>query len=112
MILCERGIRTFETQTRNTLDISAVPLLRQASFLPVLVDVSHAAGRRDILAALGRAALAAGANGLMVEVHPCPAVARSDSEQQLDFHAFVDFLGETGLGGRGSRTLRRVQAGR
>ena len=97
VILCERGIRTFGGQTRNTLDISAVPLLRQQSFLPVLVDVSHAAGRRDILAPLGRAALAAGASGLMVEVHPEPAVARSDSQQQLDLDAFARFMVETGF---------------
>jgi 3-deoxy-7-phosphoheptulonate synthase/chorismate mutase len=97
LILCERGIRTYETQTRNTLDLSAVALLRQRTFLPVIVDVSHAAGRRDILAPLGRAALAAGAQGLMVEVHPCPAVARSDSEQQLDFAEFLDFLDAVGL---------------
>jgi 3-deoxy-7-phosphoheptulonate synthase/chorismate mutase len=98
VILCERGIRTYERQTRNTLDVSAVPLLRLKSYLPVIVDVSHAAGRKDILAALGRAAVAAGASGLMVEVHPCPAVARSDSEQQLDFDEFERFLAETGLG--------------
>lgn len=97
VILCERGIRTYEPQTRNTLDISAVPLLRQKSFLPVMVDISHAAGRRDILAPLGRAALAAGANGLMVEVHPCPAIARSDSEQQLDFSEFTHFMVELGF---------------
>jgi 3-deoxy-7-phosphoheptulonate synthase/chorismate mutase len=97
VILCERGIRTYERQTRNTLDISAVPLLRQKSYLPVVVDVSHAAGRKDILPALGRAAVAAGASGLMVEVHPCPAVARSDSEQQLGFDEFTRFLAETGL---------------
>ena len=98
VILCERGIRTYETQTRNTLDISAVPLLRQKSFLPVVVDVSHAAGRRDILAPLGRAALAAGASGLMVEAHPCPHLARSDSEQQLDLAALADFIDEVGIG--------------
>jgi 3-deoxy-7-phosphoheptulonate synthase/chorismate mutase len=97
IILCERGIRTFERQTRNTLDISAIPLLRQKSFLPVIVDVSHAAGRKDILASLGRAALAAGASGLMVEVHPFPAVARSDSQQQLDIEEFARFLVEVGL---------------
>jgi len=102
VILCERGIRTFERETRNTLDISAIPLLRQKSFLPVVVDVSHAAGRRDILAPLARAALAAGASGLMVEVHPCPAVARSDSEQQLDLPQLARFLAETGLGSEGS----------
>lgn len=97
VILCERGIRTYERQTRNTLDLSAVALLRKQSFLPVLVDVSHSAGRRDIVGPLGRAALAAGANGLMVEVHPCPAVARSDSEQQLDLDAFRAFAQEVGL---------------
>jgi 3-deoxy-7-phosphoheptulonate synthase/chorismate mutase len=98
VILCERGIRTYETETRNTLDISAVPLLRQKSYLPVIVDVSHAAGRKDILAPLGRAALAAGASGLMVEVHPCPAVARSDSQQQLDLEEFRHFRDAVGIG--------------
>jgi len=97
VILCERGIRTFETQTRNTLDISAVAILRQRTYLPVIVDVSHAAGRRDILAPLARAALAAGAQGLMVEVHPCPTLARSDAEQQLDYASFSRFLEEVGL---------------
>ncbi len=97
VILCERGIRTFERQTRNTLDISAVPLLRMKTYLPVIVDVSHAAGRKDILAPLARAALAAGANGIMVEVHPFPAVARSDSQQQLDIEEFREFLEQTGL---------------
>ncbi|HEY3356417.1 MAG TPA: bifunctional 3-deoxy-7-phosphoheptulonate synthase/chorismate mutase [Polyangia bacterium] len=97
IILCERGIRTYETATRNTLDIAAVPLLRQRSYLPVVVDVSHAAGRRDILAPLGRAALAAGASGLMVEVHPAPHLARSDAEQQLDFAAFRCFCAATGF---------------
>jgi 3-deoxy-7-phosphoheptulonate synthase/chorismate mutase len=97
VILCERGIRTFEPQTRNTLDVSAVALLRRASVLPVIVDVSHAAGRKDILAPLARAALAAGAQGIMVEVHPDPSQARSDSRQQLDFAEFRRFLAETGL---------------
>lgn len=97
VILCERGIRTFERKTRNTLDISAIPLIKQISFLPVIVDVSHAAGRKDILASLGRSALASGADGLMVEVHPFPAVARSDSRQQLDFAEFTRFLDETGF---------------
>ncbi len=96
VILCERGIRTFERQTRNTLDISAVPILRRMTYLPVMVDISHAAGRKDILAPLGRAALAAGASGLMVEVHPFPAVARSDSQQQLDLDEFRHFLEQLG----------------
>jgi 3-deoxy-7-phosphoheptulonate synthase/chorismate mutase len=108
VILCERGVRTFETQTRNTLDLSAVALLRRQSYLPILVDVSHAAGRKDILAPLARAALAAGAHGVMVEVHPCPAVARSDAQQQLDFQEFETFLEEAGL----ARTReRRMAAG-
>jgi 3-deoxy-7-phosphoheptulonate synthase / chorismate mutase len=97
VILCERGIRTYERQTRNTLDISAVPLLRQKSYLPVIVDVSHAAGRKDILAPLGRAALAAGASGLMVEAHPCPALARSDSQQQLTLDELTRFMHDVGL---------------
>jgi 3-deoxy-7-phosphoheptulonate synthase/chorismate mutase len=88
IILCERGIRTFETQTRNTLDLSAVALIKERYDLPVIVDVSHAAGRRDILPALARAALAVGADGLMVEVHPNPSQALSDSEQQLAFDDF------------------------
>jgi 3-deoxy-7-phosphoheptulonate synthase/chorismate mutase len=88
IILCERGIRTFETQTRNTLDLSAVALIKERYDLPVVVDVSHAAGRRDILPALARAALAVGADGLMVEVHPNPALALSDSQQQLGFDDF------------------------
>jgi len=100
IILCERGIRTFEAQTRFTLDIAAVPLLRQHTYLPVVVDVSHAAGRRDILASLARAALAAGANGLMVEVHPHPNRARSDGQQQLDLPGFSRFLEESGLGNK------------
>ncbi|MBS1152037.1 MAG: aroF2 [Myxococcaceae bacterium] len=90
--LCERGIRTYERQTRNTFDTSAVALLRQMTTLPVLADVSHAAGRKDILAPLARAALAAGAQGVMLEVHPQPEIARSDAQQQLDFPAFDAFL--------------------
>lgn len=85
IILCERGIRTFETWTRNTLDISAVPIMRSMSHLPICVDVSHAAGRTDILAPLARAALAAGAQSVMLEVHPAPAFALSDAEQQIDY---------------------------
>ena len=90
--LCERGVRTFERQTRNTFDASAVALLRRLTHLPVVADVSHAAGRRDILAPLARSALAAGAQGVMLEVHPRPEVARSDAQQQLDFEDFDAFL--------------------
>ncbi len=92
--LCERGVRTFERLTRNTFDASAVALLRRMTPLPVLADPSHAAGRRDILAQLARAALAAGAQGIMLEVHPCPSVARSDAQQQLDFDDFDELLGQ------------------
>lgn len=92
IILCERGIRTFARETRNTLDISAIPLMKELCRLPIVVDVSHAAGRRDILPALSRAALAAGAHGVMVEVHPTPHLARSDAQQQLDLDQFAALL--------------------
>ena len=92
VILCERGIRTFAQETRNTLDITAIPLLKALCRLPVIVDISHAAGRRDILPALARASLAAGAHGIMVEVHPNPGLARSDAEQQLDLNQFETLL--------------------
>lgn len=95
IILMERGVRTFETWTRNTLDISAVPLLKMETHLPVIVDISHSAGRRDIAQPLGKAAKAVGADGLMVEVHPNPPVAMSDAKQQLtipEFHALMDAI--------------------
>ncbi len=88
VVLCERGIRTFEPWTRSTLDISAVPLARQSSFLPVIVDPCHAAGRRDIILALSMASLGAGADGLMIEVHPDPDKALSDGGQSLDLSEF------------------------
>ena len=91
VILCERGIRTFEKWTRNTLDLSAVALAKQETHLPVFVDVTHAAGRRDLLIPLAKAALAVGADGLHVEVHPSPATALSDNEQQLDFAGYEAF---------------------
>jgi 3-deoxy-7-phosphoheptulonate synthase len=84
VILCERGIRTFETATRFTLDLGAVPVLKELSHLPVWVDPSHAAGRRSLVGPLALAAAAAGADGLIVEVHPNPESARSDAAQQLD----------------------------
>ncbi|MEJ7810235.1 MAG: 3-deoxy-7-phosphoheptulonate synthase [Gemmatimonadaceae bacterium] len=89
VILCERGIRTFDTKTRNTLDVTAVPVLKAETHLPVLVDPSHAAGRADLVAPLALAAVAAGADGLLVEVHPDPASARSDGEQSLTPAAFA-----------------------
>ena len=84
VILCERGIRTFETSTRNTLDISAVPVIKSKSHLPIIVDPSHASGVRAYISPLSRVAVAAGADGLMIEVHPCPEKALSDGAQSLD----------------------------
>ena len=84
IILCERGIRTFETQTRNTLDISSIPILKKETPLPVIVDISHSLGRKDITKPIAHAALTAGADGLMFESHYNPVVALSDSEQQLN----------------------------
>ncbi|WP_422657735.1 bifunctional 3-deoxy-7-phosphoheptulonate synthase/chorismate mutase [Paenibacillus sp. EC2-1] len=92
VMLIERGIRTYEKATRNTLDISAVPILKQETHLPVLVDVTHSTGRKDILAPCAKAALAAGADGVMVEVHPDPATALSDAAQQLNIPEFQEFL--------------------
>lgn len=91
IILCERGIRTYEKATRNTLDISAVPILKQETHLPVFVDVTHSTGRRDLLLPCAKAAIAIGADGVMAEVHPDPAVALSDSQQQMDFPTFDIF---------------------
>jgi 3-deoxy-7-phosphoheptulonate synthase len=88
IILCERGIRTFETATRNTLDIAAVPVLKAVSHLPVIVDPSHAAGVRSLVPVLSRAAVAVGADGLIVEVHPSPDQAMSDGNQSLTFGQF------------------------
>ena len=92
IILCERGIRTFERATRNTLDISAVPILKQETHLPVMVDVTHSTGRRDLLLPTAKAALAIGADGVMAEVHPDPAVALSDNAQQMDLKQFDEFV--------------------
>ncbi|MGD0520803.1 MAG: 3-deoxy-7-phosphoheptulonate synthase [Terracidiphilus sp.] len=88
IILCERGIRTFETAMRNTFDASAIVLLKQISHLPVIADPSHASGHRELVPALARIAVAAGADGLLVEVHPNPDKAWSDGEQSLDFAGF------------------------
>ncbi|ACX66968.1 bifunctional 3-deoxy-7-phosphoheptulonate synthase/chorismate mutase [Paenibacillus sp. Y412MC10] len=99
VMLIERGIRTYEKATRNTLDISAVPILKQETHLPVLVDVTHSTGRKDILAPCARAALAAGADGVMVEVHPDPATALSDAAQQLNIPEFHDFLANVKMSG-------------
>ena len=94
IILCERGIRTYEKATRNTLDISAVPILKQETHLPVLVDISHSTGRKDIMLPVAKAALAVGADGIIVEVHPEPSVALSDAKQQMNFNEFSSFMSE------------------
>lgn len=94
VILCERGIRTFETVTRNTLDIAAVPVLHAVSRLPVIVDPSHAAGISELVPALSKAAVAAGADGLLVEVHPHPECAFSDGRQSLTPTQFRDMMHE------------------
>ena len=92
--LCERGIRTFERATRYTLDVSAVPVLKERTHLPVIVDPSHAAGRRELVRPLSLAAVAAGADGLIVEVHPDPAAALSDGAQALTTDEFAAFAAE------------------
>ncbi len=92
VILCERGIKTFEESTRNTLDLSAVPNIRQLSHLPVIVDPSHATGRAELVPAMALAAVAAGASGVMMEVHPAPELALSDGEQSLTPEAFEDLM--------------------
>jgi 3-deoxy-7-phosphoheptulonate synthase len=94
VILCERGIRTFETAYRFTLDLMAVPVLKELTHLPVIVDPSHAAGRRDLVTPLSLAAAAAGADGLIVEVHPRPAEALSDGPQSLRTDRFEALMGE------------------
>ena len=88
VILCERGIRTFETTMRNTFDAASIALLKQVTHLPVIADPSHAAGYRDLVPGLARIGIAAGADGLLVEVHPSPDEAWSDGEQSLDFEEF------------------------
>lgn len=92
VLLCERGIRTFETMTRNTLDISAVPLIKELSHLPIFVDPSHASGKRSLILPLSRAALAAGADGLLIEVHDQAELAKSDGPQSINFSTFEQLL--------------------
>ena len=92
VILCERGIRTFETATRNTLDLNAIPVLRERTHLPVIVDPSHGTGRRSLVVPMARAGVAAGADGLIVEVHPDPDHALSDGFQSLDTDGFRDLI--------------------
>ena len=94
VILCERGIRTFETSTRNTLDISAIPVLKSRSHLPVFVDPSHAAGIAWLVEPLSKAAVAVGADGLIIEVHNDPKHALSDGQQSLTPDGFTDLIGK------------------
>jgi 3-deoxy-7-phosphoheptulonate synthase len=94
VILCERGIRTFETATRNTCDIAAVPLLKELTHLPVILDPSHATGKRSLVAPLARAAAAIGADGVIVEVHPCPERALSDGAQSLTIQDFREMMSQ------------------
>lgn len=94
VILCERGIRTFEPYTRNTLDLSAVPLVKQLSHLPIIVDPSHGTGLAGLVPAMSKAALAAGADGLMIEVHPNPQEAMSDGPQSLNPEQFISLMKE------------------
>jgi 3-deoxy-7-phosphoheptulonate synthase len=94
VVLCERGIRTFETATRNTLDISAVPVIKEKSHLPIIVDPSHATGVRNYVSPLSKCAIAAGADGLMIETHPNPAIALSDGPQSLTFPQFEQLCQE------------------
>jgi 3-deoxy-7-phosphoheptulonate synthase len=94
VILCERGIRTFETYTRNTMDISAIPVVKKLSHLPIVADPSHGTGRRDKVAAMSRAAVAAGADGLLVEVHPDPDHALSDGAQSLSLEQFSEMMAQ------------------
>jgi 3-deoxy-7-phosphoheptulonate synthase len=96
VVLCERGIRTFETATRNTLDISSVPVVKENSHLPIIVDPSHAAGKTQYILPLSRAAIAAGADGLIIEVHPSPKSALSDATQQLSPEAFNSLCKDIG----------------
>ena len=92
VIVCERGIRTFETYTRNTLDISAIPIVHKLSHLPITADPSHGTGRRDKVAPMARAAVAAGADALLIEVHPDPERALSDGAQSLYPQQFADLM--------------------
>src|SRR3954463_1804603 len=94
VLLCERGIRTFETATRNTCDIAAVPVLNEMTHLPVILDPSHATGKRSLVPAVSRAGVAIGADGLILEVHPCPEKAVSDGAQSLTIQGFRDLMRE------------------
>lgn len=97
IILCERGVRTFDNKTRNMLDICSIPILKKETALPVMADLSHSLGRKDIMAAIAGSVLAAGADGIMVEVHPKPELALSDAQQQLTIDEFIVLLNSMGI---------------
>jgi 3-deoxy-7-phosphoheptulonate synthase len=110
VVLCERGIRTFEDSTRNTFDLAAIPVLKKETHLPVVADPSHAAGRRDLVPALSYAAIAAGADGLIVEVHPDPEMAVSDGDQSLTFEEFDSLMaGLAPFAKAAGRTLKAAE---
>jgi 3-deoxy-7-phosphoheptulonate synthase len=92
IIFCERGIRTFETETRNTLDLSCIPLVKNTVSAPIIVDLSHSLGRTDIMLPMAKAALASGCDGLMMEIHPNPNEAKSDGKQSMSFPEFESFF--------------------
>jgi len=94
VVLCERGIKTFETATRNTLDLAAVALVKELSHLPVIADPSHGTGLRSLITPMSKAAVGAGADGLLIEVHPCPERALSDGPQSLDLNGFAELMKE------------------
>jgi len=104
VILCERGIKTFETELRNTMDLAAIALAKELSHLPVIADPSHGTGRRSLISAVSRAAIAVGADGLIVEVHPCPERALSDGAQSLDLNGFAVMVSSL------SEPLRRISS--
>lgn len=96
VMMCERGIRTFERYTRNTFDINAIPVIKQMSHLPIIADPSHATGKWEYVAAAAKASIAAGADGLIIEVHPRPEEALSDGVQSLKPARFAELVGELG----------------
>jgi 3-deoxy-7-phosphoheptulonate synthase len=109
IILCERGIRTFETAYRNVLDVTAVPVLKRETHLPVIIDPSHAGGKAWMVPALSCAAIAAGADGLLIEVHPCPAEAWCDADQALSIDEFDRLMSQlAGVAGAVGRSLNRA----
>src|SRR3989475_8692044 len=107
VVLCERGIKTFESELRNTFDLAAIALAKELTHLPVVADPSHGTGRRSVIPAMSRAAIAAGADGIMIEVHPCPERALSDGPQSLDLKAFAQLMEELD---RPERTRARATA--